>query len=194
MDKAEIREYFNKLAPGWDDKDRRNDEIIGRILENAQFSSGLRVLDVACGTGVMFPYYLKRDAKEIWGIDISEEMIKIAKKKFAQPEIHLQAVDAESFSDDCGFDRIMIYNAFPHFTEPEMLTAHLSGLLNKGGILTVAHSMSRKQLDLHHSGSARDVSRRLMPAAELGELMGKYLKPCCIIDDERMYQVSAVKE
>ena len=194
MEKMQIREYFNKLAPGWDNMARSNDEIIDRILNNAGFSSGLRVLDVACGTGVMFPYYLERGAGEIWGIDISEEMIRLAEEKFPQKEIHLQAADAESFKAELSFEQIMIYNAFPHFTEPEKLISHLSGLLTEGGILTVAHGMSRKQLDKHHSGSAKDVSKRLMPAKELAQLMEKYLKPICILDGERMYQVSAVKE
>jgi ubiquinone/menaquinone biosynthesis C-methylase UbiE len=36
----------------------KNDAIIGRILDNAEVGPGMDVLDVACGTGVMFDYYV----------------------------------------------------------------------------------------------------------------------------------------
>ena len=35
--------------------------------------------------------------------------------------------------NDCKFDRIIVYNAFPHFIDPEALVKHLATLLNMNG-------------------------------------------------------------
>ena len=84
----------------------------------------------------------------------------------------------------------MVYNAFPHFPDAERLITHLSGLLAEGGVLTVAHGMSREKIDAHHHGSASKVSMGLMPAEQLAGIFGRYLDVTAVISDEDMYQVA----
>ena len=60
MTKQEIIVFFDHMAPQWDEDMIRSDEIINRILDGAEVTEGKFVLDVACGTGVLFPDYLKR--------------------------------------------------------------------------------------------------------------------------------------
>ena len=43
--------------------DGQEPEVINRILDLAQIRQGVRVLDVACGSGVLFPYFLERGAR-----------------------------------------------------------------------------------------------------------------------------------
>ena len=78
MDKQSVIEFFDRCAPSWDAEMIKSDAIINRILDNAEVGEGMAVLDVACGTGVMFDYYLQRDVASVTGIDISPEMAKIA--------------------------------------------------------------------------------------------------------------------
>ena len=54
MDKQSVIEFFDKCAPTWDAEMIKSDAIINRILDNAEVGEGMDVLDVACGTGVMF--------------------------------------------------------------------------------------------------------------------------------------------
>ena len=82
MEKKEIAAFFDNCAPWWDDDMIRNEVTITTILDNAGIKSGMDILDVACGTGVLFPDYLKRGVESITGIDISAEMAKIAQSKF----------------------------------------------------------------------------------------------------------------
>lgn len=193
MEKAEIKDYFNHLAPSWDSMDRADEGIVAEILDNARIGKGLSVLDVACGTGVMFPRYIEREVLSVDGIDISAEMIKLAKSKFPRENIRLTVADAELYEPGILFDRIMVYNAFPHFPDPIRLIGRLSALLKRGGVLSVAHSMSREKLNEHHSGSAERVSRALLPAKELAEIFSRTLNVYECIDDERMYQVCGMK-
>ena len=160
MNKTDVIAFFDRLAPGWDADMIRSDAIIGKILDNAGVTAGKDVLDVACGTGVLFPDYLARNVNSLTAIDISPEMVKIARKKF--PEVTVLCGDVESAEFDRKFDCIVIYNAFPHFPNPENLIRVLSTYLKPGGTLTVAHGMSRAAIDRHHEGSASKVSIGLM--------------------------------
>jgi demethylmenaquinone methyltransferase/2-methoxy-6-polyprenyl-1,4-benzoquinol methylase len=155
---------------------------------------GMTVLDVACGTGVMFDYYLDRGVSSVVGIDISPEMAKIAAAKYAgDPRIRVVCGDVEETVFEGLFDRIVVYNAFPHFPKPKRLIKRLAGLLKEGGRLTIAHGASREAIDNHHNGPASKVSNGLMTADKLKKLFDPFFDVEIVISNSRMYQVSGVK-
>ena len=155
MDKKDVIAFFDRCAPTWDAEMIKSDVKIGRILDNAEVGADMDILDVACGTGVMFDYYLDRYVASVTGIDISPEMAKIAAEKYAgESKVQVICGDVEEYAFDRKFDRIVVYNAFPHFPYPKRLIKILANLLKEGGRLTVAHGMSREAIDNHHSGSA----------------------------------------
>ena len=55
MQKKDVIAFFDRCAANWDAEMIKNDEIIEKILDNAEVAEGMDILDVACGTGVMFP-------------------------------------------------------------------------------------------------------------------------------------------
>ena len=168
MDKKDIIAYFDSCASTWDAELIKSDAIIEKILDNAEIGPGMDILDVACGTGVLFDHYLQRDVASVTGIDIAPEMAKIALGKYAhEPKIQVICGDVETHAFNQKFDRIVVYNAFPHFPYPKRLLKILSNLLKEDGRLTVAHGMSREAIDNHHSGSASKVSKGLMAAESL---------------------------
>lgn len=189
IETKEVIAFFDRLAPGWDADMVRSDEIINTILDNAGVIEGKTVLDVACGTGVLIPDYRKRKVASVTGIDISPKMAELARAKFPQPEVRILCGDVETTDFGEKFDCIVIYNAFPHFPDPERLIKTLSGLLKPGGTLTVAHGMSREKIDAHHHGAASHVSNGLMPADDLAAIFEKYLTVITVLSDDRMYQV-----
>ena len=189
IETKEVVEFFDRLAPGWDAELVRSDEIIRTILDNAGVTAGKNVLDVACGTGVLIPDYLTRNVASVTGIDISPKMAEIARSKFPQEYVTILCGDVENAAFDRLFDCIVVYNAFPHFPDPERLIRTLAGLLTPGGMLTVAHGMSREKIDAHHHGSASHVSNGLMPAEDLAAIFETVLNVTVIRSDDRMYQV-----
>ena len=194
MEKKDIIAFFDRCAPTWDAEMIKSDVKIGRILDNAEVGAGMDVLDVACGTGVMFDYYLQRGVASVTGIDISPEMAKIAAGKYAgEPRVQVICGDVEEYAFGRQFDRIVVYNAFPHFPYPKRLIKTLAGLLKEGGRLTVAHGMSREAIDGHHSGSASKVSNGLMEADSLKRIFDAHFQVEVVISNDHMYQVSGVK-
>lgn len=191
MEKKDIAEFFDRCAPWWDDDMIRNESIIAQILDNGGIRENMDVLDVACGTGVLFPDYLKRNVASVTGIDISPEMAKIAAAKF--PEVNVICGDVETTAFDRQFDAIMVYNAFPHFPDPARLIGVLAKLLKPGGRLSVAHGMSRAALTDHHAGRASKVSIDLLHEKDLAALFEPYFDVEVIISNDRMYQVAGVR-
>ena len=187
MNKQDIISFFDRLAPQWDADMIRDDRIISTILDNAGVSEGKHILDVACGTGVLFDDYLSRKVASVTAIDISAEMVKLAKAKSSQ--VNVICGDVETVDFGRKFDAIVVYNAFPHFPNGENLIRTLSRLLRPGGTLTIAHGMSRAAIDRHHSGSASKVSVGLIHEDTLAELFSKYLTVTTKISNDTMYQV-----
>ncbi len=192
MDKKDVISFFDSCAPWWDADIIRNEAVIEKILDNAQIRPGIRVLDVACGTGVLFPDYIKRGVEDLTGIDIAPEMAKIAQSKFPQVKVLCGDVENTEFAE--AFDVIMVYNAFPHFPEPAQLVAHLASLVKPGGRLSIAHGMSRHALQHHHADRASKVSIDLLEETALAALLEPYFTVDVVISDEKMYQVSGVRK
>ena len=190
MDKKAVIDFFDRCAPWWDDDMIRNEDILSTIMTLGGIREGIDVLDVACGTGVLFPDYLNRKVASVTGIDISPEMAKIAASKF--PEINVICGDVENTDFGKQFDAVMVYNAFPHFPDPAKLIETLAGVTKIGGRLTVAHGMSRAALTDHHK-RANAVSIDLLHEQELANIFSRWFDVDVVISTDRMYQVSGVR-
>lgn len=191
MDKKEVIAFFDDLASDWDAMQVRNEDIIAEILQKGGITVSTKVLDIACGTGVLFPDYISLGA-EVTGIDISANMAEKAREKY--PDIKVICGDAAEYSFEEVFDAVMIYNAFPHFANPEKLIANLGKALRVGGRFTVAHGISEEELEKCHSTAARDVSLPLPSKEKLADMMSDFFCVDVMISDEEKYIVSGFKK
>ena len=148
IDTQDVRDFFDRLAPGWDEDNEKDREKIGRILDLAEIGRGSAVLDVACGTGVMLPFYLERGVNSVTAVDLSPEMARIAREKYPDPRVKVLCADAGAFLPEERYSNIVVFNAFPHFPDGAKIIAHLSGLLAPGGVLAVAHDATREEIDV----------------------------------------------
>lgn len=190
MNKQDMIAFFDQWAPDWDADMIRDDQKIRRILDAACVFPGARVLDVACGTGVLFPDYMERQPQCVIAVDIAPNMAQIAQQKAQGTCISVRCGDVETIGFDAQFDSIVIYNAFPHFENPARLIDRLCALLAPGGTLCIAHGMSLQALEKHHE-RARHVSRPMLSEAELGALLARHLRITTSISDDEKFIVAA---
>ena len=188
----DVRGFFDSLAGSWDADRCADAGKIRDILRAADIVPGVRVLDVACGTGVLFPFYLECGAESSTGVDISPEMIRIARGKVGDSRIRLVCADVEEF-EESGFDRIVVFNALPHFPDPERLIRSLAHRLAPGGRLTIAHDRCRAAVNGWHEQTASSVSMGLCPAEITAQWMGRVLNVDTATDGDDRYIVSGVK-
>jgi len=170
----------------------RDDRKIGFILDAAHVVPGARVLDVACGTGVLFADYMARNTAHVTAVDISPEMARIAGSKAEGTPISVLCGDAQALNLPEPFDCCVIYNAFPHFTSPEMLIARMAALLRTGGTLCIAHGMSLDALHKHHE-RARSVSREMFTAEALSAMMAPYFDVETAVSDDEKFVIAGTK-
>ncbi|MDR2632466.1 MAG: class I SAM-dependent methyltransferase [Treponema sp.] len=194
MDKQEVIRFFDRLAPSWDADATHDEAKLRVILDRAGIQAGLSVLDVACGTGVLFPYYLERGVRHITGVDIAPGMIRQARVRHQDPRITLICADIETLALPEQFDCCMVYSAFPHFEDPARLITALAKTLVPKGRLTVAHSESLEQINRRHIHHAQKVSTLLLPAEGLAALFGLFFEVDSILSTEGLYMVSGIKK
>ncbi len=192
MKKSDIKDFFDKCAVCWDTNNLQNDDTINLILDNAQINGNISILDVACGTGVLFPYYLERGVKDLTAIDLSPKMTEIAKQKY--PDLNIICGDVESACFNKKFDRIIVFNAFPHFPSPTKLIKTLAELVKAGGKIAIAHGLSRDALIRHHNQNAKQVSLVLPEAHALAKLCEPWFDVNTIISNNQMYQVVGTRK
>jgi phosphatidylethanolamine/phosphatidyl-N-methylethanolamine N-methyltransferase len=121
---------------------------------------GGRVLEVGVGTGISLPLYSPN--VRIFGTDISEEMLKKAKRRVAEGHLKniegLAVMDAEKLEfPDNSFDVVMaqyVVTAVPH---PEVALDEFARVLRPGGELII---LTRVSAD---AGIRRFIEQRLQP-------------------------------
>lgn len=195
MNKQDIISYFNSKASTWDERIIVNEKIINTILDNIGISDNMDILDVASGTGVMIPFYLNRNVSSVTAIDLSPEMVKQAQKKFSKDSrVNIICDDVCEYPFNNPFDAVVVYNAFPHFSDPAKLIQKLSHFIKEGGTLSVCHGLSRERINSHHDAVAKKISRGLIPAEDLKKLFLPYFDVNVAISNDMMYQVSGKKK
>ena len=106
-------------------------QFIGPLLEAANISANVSLLDVGCGPGYVSTEAAERGAKPI-GLDFSKEMIGIAKRMF--PDIEFREGDAQNLPfDDASFDRVVANFALLHLTDPERAMVEANRVLKPSG-------------------------------------------------------------
>ena len=143
--------YFDNLAENWDDLCHHDAKKIDTIVSLAQLPENSRILDIATGTGVLIPRLLEANPQKIVAIDLSSQMLAVARKKHPDPRVHFQSEDFYCFEDD-SFDFAVAYSAYPHFENKSLFCDRLSACLNPGGRFMIAHSES---LSLIHISDRR---------------------------------------
>lgn len=193
MNKKEIIAFFDRQASSWDARMVADDAKIQFILDAAGVTKNCSALDVACGTGVLFPFYLARNVARVTGVDISAEMARIAATKLRDPRVEVLCGDMETIPVHRKYDCCIVYNAFPHFENPQRLISQLAGWVKPGGRLAIAHGMSLAKLRAHHRVRAEGVSREMLRTEELAALLAPWFDVRLAVSDDEKYVVAGCR-
>ncbi|WP_186320274.1 bifunctional 2-polyprenyl-6-hydroxyphenol methylase/3-demethylubiquinol 3-O-methyltransferase UbiG [Paenibacillus sp. Y412MC10] len=115
---------------------------LGRYLLTKQYCKDKRVLDIACGEGYgSFAMAEHWGAKEVYGVDISDEAIDKAKASFQTKNVHFEkmnaAEDGDRFEDEY-FDLIVSFETIEHLPNPEMYLRNLKKWIKPNGIIIIS--------------------------------------------------------
>lgn len=125
--RAKSHYQSNQIAAGYDEE--RFQSLAGRLAHQGEadalaksadryFTHPGRILDLPCGTGRLLPV-LRTRGHRILGGDISEEMLGIARRRYAGDEqVSFARVDAENIAyPDNHFDYLTSFRLMCHLPE-----------------------------------------------------------------------------
>lgn len=110
-----------------------------RLAESARLQAGERVLDVACGTGLVTREAAQRvgASGSVSGADLNTGMLAVAER--LSPEIQWHECDASELpADDGAFDVVLCQQGLQFFPEPGQALEEMHRVLSDSGRLVAA--------------------------------------------------------
>lgn len=104
---------------------------IADYLKGKGVAPSARIIDVGCGTGELLLYLQKQGYQSLYGNDISEMMIKIARNKVKNATFFHGSVNKVQITEK--FDYIIITEALHHIPDLELTFESLRKLLKPSG-------------------------------------------------------------
>ncbi len=142
-----VRELFNSIAEHYDLVNRLTTLGIDRHWRKKACEEALRyitqerirILDIACGTGDMIRCMKKRLGKlglsaEFYGLDCSERMLEIARKKVPFAELKVGTAEEIPFSDE-SVDLVSVAFGLRNFSDRERAMGEMHRVLKENGVL-----------------------------------------------------------
>ena len=115
-----------------------------RLLQGAFLRAGERVLDVACGTGLvsLAAAHEIGPTGEVTGVDLSNRMVDAARKRAKQLALHntgFMRMDAEELDlPDASFDAVLCALGLMYVPHPERALSEMRRVLRPGGRMGAA--------------------------------------------------------
>lgn len=155
------------------------EDLTGRIRVALAPARGGRMLDLACGPGIVAAA-LSPDASEVVAFDLTPEMLEKARercKSLGLENLRFERGDAERLPfPDGAFAAVVTRLSIHHFERPATVLAEVARVLRPGGIAVIADVVSSedpREADLHNALEIlRDPSHvRMRPPSELRALV-----------------------
>lgn len=109
------------------------------VLAAAGVKAGDRVLDVACGTGVLAREAMQRVGTKgsVAGVDINDGMLAMARTKSPEIQWHCSPAESLPFADG-SFDRVVCQFGLMFFQDPVKAIGEMRRVMRSGGTCAVA--------------------------------------------------------
>ena len=92
-----------------------------------------KALEIGCAKGISLKYLYNKGAKEVWGIDISEEQIKYAKENIPDGKFFVSEMEKNPGIPENYFDYCISLYSIGYTSNLERTIALISKYLKKGG-------------------------------------------------------------
>jgi ubiquinone/menaquinone biosynthesis C-methylase UbiE len=126
----------------WYDKMLSNDDtfqnkvILPNLIRLMDLKKGEQVLDVGCGSGFFSKVFSEAGAK-VTGVDVGEELLKIAKQNVPTADFRLASADNISFIKNGSVNKVVFVLSLQNISDAAVAIAEASRTLRAGGKLYI---------------------------------------------------------
>jgi ubiquinone/menaquinone biosynthesis C-methylase UbiE len=140
-----------------------SDQVERHLAQSMFKAPGPKVLEIGCGTG-QYTSWLVQEGYEVTAVDISGEMMALAKKKIAAIEensstanrVHWWHADITKILDQLEiYDGIFSMTAFEFVPEPEKVLQKLFSRLKPGGCMMIGVIAGNSAWSEYYAEAAR---------------------------------------
>jgi ubiquinone/menaquinone biosynthesis C-methylase UbiE len=194
----EHRQYFNGLAPQWNAMAPEFPRLRESLIRFGVVE-GDQVLDVGAGTGKTSSELsnLVGEKGRVVSLDYAEHMLTEGKKIHGRRNMDFLCADACRLPiKDKAMDRILVFSAFPHFSEPLGAIREMARVLKPGGRILILHATSSGILNKFHASLQGPVSGDTLPiAGEATAMLERSgLRRRAVAERDDLYWVEAEKK
>lgn len=134
MSHPDAAEWYERGKESW-----LLEDLARSVADAAKVTTGDQILDVGCGTGIVARECARRVGEQgsVSGVDISEEMLAVARRIAPELAWHLGDAGELPFGDG-SFDRVVSQLALMFFPERAKAITEMWRVLRPGGSLAVA--------------------------------------------------------
>ncbi len=164
MEIKDPKTYFNETYQSWQKEltlEKR--KIISQTLALLKLHTTDAVLDIGCGTGVLYDALNALGLYQYLGLDISENMLLAFNTVFPDAETVCGNFDQVIHLNQ-SFDLCIIFNSIPHFENLEIVFKNAYNHLNPKGKFAIVHARTRQGLKEHHQNINYKMSREAIPS------------------------------
>jgi len=127
-------EHWGRRPRDWADlAEPSNEPLFAEVLRRLGVGAGTRLLDVGCGSGYAAAMAAGLGAS-MTGIDITPELIAIARERVPDGDFRVGGMDDLPF-DDASFDAIVGFNAFQFADDPARAVTEAARVVKPGGLV-----------------------------------------------------------
>ncbi len=127
-------EHWGRRPRDWAElAEPSNAPLFAEVLHRLGIGTGTRLLDIGCGSGYAAAMAAALGAT-VTGIDITLELIEIARERLPNAHFVLGGMDALPF-DDAAFDAAVGFNAFQFADDPTTAVREAARVVRPGGLV-----------------------------------------------------------
>lgn len=161
-------------------------EHFHRYALAARWCKGLHILDAACGEGYGSAL-LAETATSVEGVDISEQAVSHAKRRYADIEnVNYQIADCTQLPfPDSQFDRVVSFETLEHLSEHDELMVEFRRVLKPDGFLVISSPDKATYSDAQKNDNEFHVKELYRDELEL--LIRKYFPASHLLGQKLMF-------
>lgn len=187
-DKSSVKNVYNNIIDWFDDARTKTLEMEEKYLQqiiNTIPSSGT-ILDVGCGSGEPLAKYFIDKGYVLVGVDNSDAMIQLCRKRFPNNQWHL--MDMRNLKLEQQFDCVIAWHSFFHIPKEEqeaVLVAMIAHIAEKGLLVFTSGSEHGEVWSnnggemLFHASLSSEEYQRILQANNMTVLQHNVSDPDC---------------